>query len=275
MTNSLVLQTAIGRSLAVNAAAAILCSGLLAASLSVPARADLTGPDFARAALQAQQEGDHERAIDYFSRAIDSNELRTKDMPKAYNNLGVSYFRLRDLRKAVESFSVAIDLNDRYSVAYRNRGATYADLGAYDEALSDYDRAIRLNPEDSASFNNRGIIHKKRDEFYKAFSDFGAAIFLDPDFAEAYFNRGKTYLEQERYSLAIADLDDAIRLDGQDAAAFKYRGLAYEQTGQGDWGSTGLSARIRSWRTRGLGHSEVEGPRETSRELTCRRVLRI
>jgi|GEM_PF-4268023 len=223
------------RKLALNAALLLLCSGLVVGPLSVPANADLTGPEFARAALLAQQENDHDRAIDYFSRAIDSNELRTKDMPKAYNNLGVSYFRLRDLEKAVESYSVAIELNESYSVAYRNRGAAYADLGALDDALSDYDRAIKLNPEDSASFNNRGIIHKKRDEYYKAFSDFGAAIFLNPEFADAYFNRGKTYLEQERYSLAIADLDDAIRLDGQDAAAFKYRGLAYEQTGQADW----------------------------------------
>jgi len=235
MNNSLPSSNWFWVGLTLKAAPALLCCGLLAGVFSAPAEADLTGPEFARAALEAQLVGEHERAIDYFSRAIDSDELRTKDMPKAYNNIGVSYYRLRDLRKAIESFSIAIQLNDTYSVAYRNRGAAYADSGDYDEALSDYDLAIRLNPEDSASFNNRGIIHKKRNEHYKAFSDFGAAIFLDPDFAEAYFNRGKTYLEQERFSLAIGDLDDAIRLNGQDAAAFKYRGLAYEQTGQLDW----------------------------------------
>ena len=49
--------------------------------------------------------------------------------PEDYNNSGLDCALKGDLEKAIEDFTEAIQLNDKFVSAYRNRGTAYYDIG--------------------------------------------------------------------------------------------------------------------------------------------------
>jgi len=57
---------------------------------------------------------------------------------------GLDWYKSRDYRKAIHSFSIAIDLDVTFSVAYSNRAAAYHKLGAKKQAIQNLEIAARL-----------------------------------------------------------------------------------------------------------------------------------
>ena len=83
-----------------------------------------------------------DRAIEAYSRAIELNPNYTD----AYNNRGVSYSDKEEYGLAIKDFNTAIERCPNNTVFYSNRGATYSDMENYDRAIEDYNKAIELEP---------------------------------------------------------------------------------------------------------------------------------
>ncbi|MCP4535319.1 MAG: tetratricopeptide repeat protein, partial [Delftia sp.] len=93
------------------------------------------------------QQGDPNRAIAYYTRAIEQNPL----LASAYNNRGVAYINQggeNNLRRAISDLTQAIELVPALAVSHSNRGLAYFALGpAYDEqSLADLRQALELQP---------------------------------------------------------------------------------------------------------------------------------
>ena len=144
-----------------------------------------------------------------------------------YKRQGDRYYNSGQYAKAVESYSVAIDMQPKSAQFYNDRGCTYNFLGEYKKAIFDLDKAIELDPKFASAYNNRGYAYNDLGEYNKAIPDLDKAIELDPKFASAYNNRGHTYNELGESDKAISDLDKAIELDPKDAVAYNNRGYAY------------------------------------------------
>ena len=130
---------------------------------------------------------------------------------------GLTHGQKGEHDKAVERFSKAIALNPRIAAAYYNRGLAYANKREYDRAIQDYDRAIELDP-DYAAYNNRGSAYWHKGDYHRSIQDYDRAIALDPDNVLAYFNRGLSWLCLEEWEKAESDLSQAQSL-GLDIAA--------------------------------------------------------
>ena len=76
--------------------------------------------EYCNKGLGAQQAKNHDLAIEYFTRCIDTGGLSQGDLAVAHNQRGLSY---------------------------RNKGQ-------YDRAIADYDSAIRLKPDFAKAYNN-------------------------------------------------------------------------------------------------------------------------
>ena len=59
---------------------------------------------------------------------------------------GNVFMMLKQIDKALERYSYAIELNPNNASTYSNRGVAYHNKGEYDRAIRDYTEAIRLNP---------------------------------------------------------------------------------------------------------------------------------
>ena len=137
-----------------------------------------------------------------------------------------------DLKKKIEYYTKAIELNPNHDPSYNNRGVVYYKLGRYDKAISDYTRAIELNPKKDNTYINRGDCYGKLGRYKEAIPDYTKAIELNSKNANVYKIRGLCYGMIERYSEAISDYTRAIDLGEDSASLYEVRGYVYGKIGE-------------------------------------------
>ena len=167
---------------------------------------------------------EYQNAIDAYSTAIRIND---KYVDAYYYYRGAAYYHIKEYQKAIDDFSEAIRINDKYENAYYNRGAAYYHIKEYQKAIDDFSEAIRINDKYINAYNNRGVAYHRIKEYQKAIDDFSETIRLDDKCVDAYNKRGTTYIDIEEYQKAIEDLNKAIRLDDKCVGAYYERGRAY------------------------------------------------
>ena len=170
------------------------------------------------------------RAIEVYSHAI---QLDTHYVD-AYINCGVVYGIKGELDQAIAYYNKAIELNPDYATAYNNRGVVYSDKDEHDRAIEDYNKAIELDPQFTLAYNNRGIAYGAKDKHDRAIEDYNKAIELDPQFALAYSNRGVVYGIKGELDQAMEDFTKAIDLKLDHASAYNNRGNIYSAKGEHD-----------------------------------------
>ena len=214
--------------------------------------------------LEADSEGDYERAVKEFTEAsqlrpsspipyinrgnsyieMGENMKALRDLAKALdidpnnvmalNDRGYIYNELEQYKKAIEDLSKAIVLNPTYIDAYINRGFSLRALHNFDAAEQDYNKAIELNPNMGTAYNARGNLYMDKKDYKKAKKDYQQAIQVSPEKSLYYFNAGHASLLEGEDQIALSFLNKAIELDGSNTAAYKDRAIIYRNTGKID-----------------------------------------
>jgi tetratricopeptide (TPR) repeat protein len=161
------------------------------------------------------------------SRLIDLGKSTGLTLYLHYNDRGGAHQSLGDHQRAIEDFSKAISLDRNLPYSFINRGVSWAKLGAFDRAISDFAEALRIDPKNARAYNNRGGAHRDRGEFELAIADFNRAIALDPKLADALFNRGTVHMQRAEFDQAIADYTTVIQQNPKDILAFAARGQVW------------------------------------------------
>jgi tetratricopeptide (TPR) repeat protein len=171
--------------------------------------------------------GDYGNAINAFTKAIELDQKYAN----AYVNRGFAHYKLGNYRQAIENYDKAIEINPKHAMAFNNRGVAYEELGKYRQAIEDYDKAIELNPKYGIAHYNRSVVYGKLGNYRQKFEDLNKYTELDPKNANAYISRGNAYEKLSNYRQAIEDYDKAIELDPKYANAYYSRGAAYYKIG--------------------------------------------
>lgn len=115
-----------------------------------------------------------------------------------------------ELKKALQDYTMSIQLNHTFEDAFFNRGRIYQDMGDSKSAIADYSESIRLNPKQADSYNNRGWQLFTTGNVKAAMSDFNKSLELKPDFADALNNRGWVNEQSGDTQAAMRDYTQAI-----------------------------------------------------------------
>lgn len=167
---------------------------------------------------------EYKKAILSFSEAI---ELKS-DYAEVYYRQGITYRTLNQFEKAIQNYDKAIELDSTYAMAYNNRGVIYSnELKEYKKAITNFNKAIELNPNEITYYYNRGITFNRLKDYEKAIKDYNKAIELNSNYAMAYENRGNTYRALKQYKKAIEDFNKTIELSPDNAMAYNNRGATY------------------------------------------------
>lgn len=128
---------------------------------------------------------------------------------KDYFYLGLSYYKQGEYDRAIREYSRAIISSPDFAMAYYHRAAAFSHKSQYDKTVFDYNKAIEIDPKFTEDFYNRGIIYTEqgqievdlklaeafnnRGDAYKekglckeAIFDFTKAIEINPHYAHAY-----------------------------------------------------------------------------------------
>ena len=101
------------------------------------------------AGIKAAQAGKQKKAVELFSRAIDSGKLSRQNLAITYTNRGSAYDDLGQADLAVADFNRALKVKPKFAPAYYNRSYAYEKKGLLKLALKDMESAARLEPGDA------------------------------------------------------------------------------------------------------------------------------
>lgn len=202
---------------------------------------------------------DKNKIIKKISDALNANDLETarKLVENDLKRVGLKeeyYFYLaliqKDLKKKLELYTFALNLNENFLDAWINRGLVYNELGDFEKSISDYNKAIEIDSKCALAFNNRGYTRFKQKDYQGALEDYNKAILLNPKFQMALDNKAllfqtvclkddKDFNEKYYLSLGIADvnegnfpeaissLDEALTLNPNSEVAYFYKAICF------------------------------------------------
>jgi tetratricopeptide (TPR) repeat protein len=130
-----------------------------------------------------------------------------------YSNLGDAYRLNQQCDKAVNNYSIALEMNPDHFYAWLNRGFTFTKMKLYEKAIPDLKKALSLIPNDkgaisdlSSAYLGRGNLHLKEGKNLKAVEDFTKAIKLEGFLVEAYEGRSIAFTNIGKIDEANADM---------------------------------------------------------------------
>ena len=222
-----------------------------------------------RAGVNFQNEGQHEKSIEEFTRAIElmsedetvsNNEEEIAKLAETYRSRCISYILLFEYQSAVEDCDQAIQLapekvdlsvpiiglpkaTDRpiLAFAYITRCGLYVSMEEPERALEDCEEAILLDSKLALAHLNRGNAYYYLDQVEKAISNYDRAIRLEsrnvynPPQALPYLKRGNAYQMLGQFEKALKDYEEGLLLDPdsymiQDNKCKTYHGLGELQS---------------------------------------------
>ena len=153
---------------------------------------------------QRLKQGDYQGAVEVLTKAIDKDPMNFG----ALLNRGLAYENLKQLDKALQDYSRAIELVPSFGMAYHYRGHVYAKLQQYERAVEQYDLALKY--ADAVQIDAQGQL-------------------VTINKPAVYYDRGNSLYELGRYRQAIESYDSALTLSPRFAAAYNNRGVAYSK----------------------------------------------
>lgn len=151
-----------------------------------------------------------------------------------YLNLGLTYEDLKELDKAIDSYTKAAQCGEHRTSALFNRGNAYQNLNRWDDALVDYDQVLLWDSEHVGAWLNRGLLLYKQTHFQDALDSLGRAISLDPENAVAYSNLGVVQFELGQMLDALFSFEKATQYDPNYVEAFSNKGNVLKELRQLD-----------------------------------------
>ena len=231
----------------------------------------LSSNDYFNLALEKQNRGDKQGAINDYNEAIRLNP----NYAEAYNNRGLAKNNIGNRQGAMLDYNEAIRVNPKYSLAYYNRGLVKYKLGDKHGAIADYNKSIRLNPDFAEVYNSRGIAKRHLNDIHASLIDYSEAISLSPNYAIAYNNRGNAKSDLGDKQGAINDYNEAIRPNPNYADSYNNRGLAKSALGDTEGAIVDYNEAIRlnpnyadSYNNRGIAKSDLGDKQGAIADLT-------
>jgi tetratricopeptide (TPR) repeat protein len=100
-----------------------------------------------------------------------------------YREKGNLFFRQKDMGKAWEMYSKAIELaeGNEKELALGNRAQVALELGRHQQAVSDCSVALEINPGNSKALYRRGMASYRLGDLSQALRDLKKCLHLNPD----------------------------------------------------------------------------------------------
>ena len=179
--------------------------------------------------LSSQNEGDYQKAIAYYSKAIELDP----HIPYAYVNRGGAYESMGDLDLALQDLDEALAI-EPMGEAHHNRGNVHFTQGRYALAIQDYGKSLELEHGNTGAYIYRGHAFKYLELYDDAIRDYNEALSLDLGNADAHLGIGIVHYLRGDHDGAIEHYDKALELDQANPNVYLNRGASFNAKGDYD-----------------------------------------
>jgi tetratricopeptide (TPR) repeat protein len=140
------------------------------------------------------------------------------DKTRPLDNLALTFFDLRDLKKAQFLTEKSLKVDPKDAVAWNTLGLVLKEEKRYNEALSAYEKALSLAPSLPKIRTNIANVLATLGKYDEAIRMYEEALLVDSD-ADAHFGLGIVYFKMKRYDLAKAHILQTLKLNPKDVEA--------------------------------------------------------
>ena len=185
---------------------------------------------------------------------------------RAWHMRGYIAVQLKELERAVEYISRAIELKPNVYSMHINLGSTLALLGHFDQAEAVQKKAIEINPRGTEAYFALGNCLRAKGQYYEAEAAYLEALQIKPDSVESlemlarnaedmrdhdkaldyalraieqnsdhkdcHTMAGNNYIRRRDYDLALTHYSAALKIDPKDATANSNLGLLFTRTAE-------------------------------------------
>jgi len=183
---------------------------------------DDSAEEYHQKAYEAQQKGNLEQALTYYSKAL---SLGLEDS-KVYNDIGILYEQLGAPARAQDYYREAIQIDPNYLPAYTNLGYLYLEQGNTEKASEFFRLRLAKSPgndpwrtkiqeelfEIDPKYKQEAVAQQtkklKEELLAKAHEKFNLQIIR----SEKHYQQGRGHFNEGKFKEAILDFDRALLL---------------------------------------------------------------
>ena len=139
----------------------------------------------------------------------------------------------KDYKKAIESYSQSLELQNNVLKTYVDRSIAYTMMGDSVNALKDFVIAYRLNPESEKIFADSVFNFVQRKQYDLAINEYNMLLKFNTSNPFYYFYRGVAQFSKNNVDAAIADWEIAVKFKSKDVlqSASYNLSVAYDAIG--------------------------------------------
>ena len=158
-------------------------------------------------------------------KALDS--IKNKDI--LYKDIGLAYFGMGKLEKALDFSNKSLKQNQSYIEAHFLKGKTLRELEKYEEAIIEFDKILEENPKHRDSLYQKGKIQHILGNYRESLDLFDKVLAFRPRDNEVLAAKGKSHDELEEYKEASESINKSLLVE--DEVIYNDRGVALTRLG--------------------------------------------
>jgi tetratricopeptide (TPR) repeat protein len=169
---------------------------------------DAEAKSLSRSAYDALQQGQYEKAVTLYQRAIAADAKA----PGNRVSLAIALLALRRPAEALEPLRKEIELNPYDEFAYFYLGRAHVALRDYAQAEAAFNKQLEINPLDRYAPGALGSMHLEQQQYAKAAAAYEKAVAANPKDAYAQVQLGRAYLNLRRTDDAMEAFSRSVKL---------------------------------------------------------------
>lgn len=167
--------------------------------------------------------GQYQKALDSYSLALNLAPLA---VPILLDRAAL-LMEMGEQNKAYTDYCMVLDVDKKNKEAMLMRAFIYLNRKDYNAALLDYNRLLELDPKSYSGRFGLVTLYQKQTKFREALELIAKMIAEYPEDAALYVARASVELDMNHEDLALIDLDEAIKLNNALPDAYLFRGNIY------------------------------------------------
>lgn len=150
------------------------------------------------------------------------NSYSQNPKAKDFYNKGLEAAENENHKKAIDYFEKALKEDPEFAFAWDNIGLSYRKLGNYDKAIESYNKSLEIEPEGTMPLQNIAIAYQYKKEYPKAIAAFEKLALKDKNDPEIYYGIGNIYaVNLHDYEKGLDNMCKAYNLYVEQKSAYR------------------------------------------------------
>lgn len=162
-----------------------------------------------------RDEGNHDKAGNYYQKALDIN---SSNFLARFNYANLLYSQDK-MAQAIEQYQKVIEIKADCAPAHFNLGVCYGRQNMYDKAAKAYEKTIQFNPQHIKAYQQLVLVLIKENKHKEALVYAKKALDLEPHDFETLWRTGQCYRQLDKFEESVPYFRKAVELDSKNIHA--------------------------------------------------------